>query len=573
MHQLIMSWGNTVLTTVRTYPGRSFLGLIAMVMVLKLIIGILSPAPTEEFSAENSDASTAVEYLAVQPEIFGVWEPEGSQVLLGLVETSQETDLLAEVGGTLEQVLVRVGQTVESGQVLATYKTRLNTSQVDYQNASLALQNTIDTSRYSTTNAEQTLANLKQQLDYSRRSTEAQLNATTTSLRQNLLSSDNESEEIIEYLDRFWGISAQYFSIYTDGRDQVGALDTVGRTNQKSALRKFLRSFETRPVLDDAADLATLTQNRISILQTIRTLLQDQLDLVDASSFTTSFTEDSLSAVRSTTQGYLEANENYLSTITNALAAWESLERSVALEISNLERSVEASETALKLTIAQGEQSIQQAQNQLNLSQVSQQKLTVTAPFSGRITQVPVKAGQQVSVGSKLLSLTNQEGALKVVTDVTARELVRLQAQSSIVVEIDGREFSAEYWNISGRLEPRTQRTPIEIILPSAANAQVVVGQLARVQLPFFATEKNFVSLSSISFESQSPYILTVNDAGKVQSTPLELGAVLGDGVIVQSGLEKNQPFLPIFNDQFLGKYIRLQDISTSPTANPSPQQ
>ena len=112
-----------------------------------------------------------------------------------------------------------------------------------------------------------------------------------------------------------------------------------------------------------------------------------------------------------------------------------------------------------EVAIAQAQ--VDLAQASLEQLQVQRQKMTLAAPIAGMVTSLPIRAGENVQPGTKLLTLANL-GDIHLSLYVPESQLGRVRVGQSVNVTVDGlsgRTFAGKVYFIS----PRAEYTPASV--------------------------------------------------------------------------------------------------------------
>lgn len=109
-----------------------------------------------------------------------------------------------------------------------------------------------------------------------------------------------------------------------------------------------------------------------------------------------------------------------------------------------------------QLAVAQ----LDSARAQLALARAGMSSHTLSAPFSGTITQAPTGVGAVVSAGQQLFGLVDTS-TLKLATTVSEAEANLLAKGMEIRVSTEGGELAGRVTAILATLDPRTRRVPV----------------------------------------------------------------------------------------------------------------
>jgi len=167
--------------------------------------------------------------------------------------------------------------------------------------------------------------------------------------------------------------------------------------------------------------------------------------------------------------------EQATATTTNLRSRYQRLEQMVAEELATQEE------------IQSARSDLASAEAEEGLARLSLSYTTVTAPFSGRVTQRLVDVGQNVSSGDALFVLADFDPLL-VKVHVPSREFKRLQQDQAVELVLDstGTRLSGRIKLISPIIDPTSGTIKITVEVPDYPQG-TRPGEFAQVQI---VTEK-----------------------------------------------------------------------------------
>jgi RND family efflux transporter MFP subunit len=163
---------------------------------------------------------------------------------------------------------------------------------------------------------------------------------------------------------------------------------------------------------------------------------------------------------------------------------------------------------------------------------------TVTAPYSGYVTDVLVAAGDLATPGRPLVALY-APSALRVIAQVPESLAGRLQSMKPAFLtsaEPGKPPVQASSWTVVSAADPLTHSVEVRAELPAGTQAQP--GQFARLLLPLEASTAQLrIPVRTVLTRSEVNAVYVVDGNGAAHLRQVRLGPVEGEMVMVLSGL------------------------------------
>lgn len=228
----------------------------------------------------------------------------------------------------------------------------------------------------------------------------------------------------------------------------------------------------------------------------------------------------------------INASLTALSAAQDALAA-----KSSAVEVSR--KSLEQGVVGDASDIASAEAALKQAQGALAAARANLEKTIIRAPISGTINSLPLTQGDFVAAFSPAATIANNK-ALEVVAYVTEGDAAQLVVGSQTsVMGPDGASYKGVITRIAPAVDPATKKLEVRIGLPDTTpliNGAAVTVELSR-ESKVIAAGPIAIPLSALKIGTDATVVFTVDDGGALVPHPVTLGTLLGDRVVITSGL------------------------------------
>ena len=180
------------------------------------------------------------------------------------------------------------------------------------------------------------------------------------------------------------------------------------------------------------------------------------------------------------------------------------------------------------------------AQNAIQRARYTLRNATIQAPFDGIVLDVSTQVGQFVSSGSEVVTLLDI-GHVEVRANVPADLIEALEPGRTVSAQTGtGEMLELVLRAILPTEYTTTQARPIllEIVNPGAS---VAVGQSISVDLPVSEPREVVIVPKDALVQYRGGWSVFVNDAGEAAPRPIEIGAAVGGGFEVLSGLRAGE--------------------------------
>lgn len=278
---------------------------------------------------------------------------------------------------------------------------------------------------------------------------------------------------------------------------------------------------------DLAAEIAT-TQAEVRAIRNFLDLIVSALNKgIQTPSMSTAAIATHLAeatAVRTSLTSTLSA----LSTATQNLSASRT-----ALDVArkNLEQGVTGGQAE---DVSAAKAAVKQARGGLAAARANLEKTIIRAPISGTVNSFSLKRGDYVQMSSPVLTVANN-GSLEVVTYVSENDAREIAVGQAASIE----QATGVVTHIAPALDPVTKKIEVRIGVNEPGNlinGQSVLVSITRTKISSNDTSRITIPISAVKVESERTVVFTVED-NTLSAHAIELGALLGDRVVVSAGL------------------------------------
>lgn len=224
-----------------------------------------------------------------------------------------------------------------------------------------------------------------------------------------------------------------------------------------------------------------------------------------------------------------------LATAGDTLASRES-----ALEVA--EKSLAQGVVGDESDIAGAEATLKQAQGALAAARANLEKTIIRAPISGTINSLSLERGDFVSALTPAATIANNR-ALEVIAQVTEGDAAELTVGSETsVTGPDGKAYEGAITKIAPAIDPATKKLEVRIGLAETTpliNGAAVTVELRR-EAKVVSSGPLVIPLSALKIGTESASVFTVEPDGTLLAHNVALGTLLGDRVVITSGLDSS---------------------------------
>lgn len=160
----------------------------------------------------------------------------------------------------------------------------------------------------------------------------------------------------------------------------------------------------------------------------------------------------------------------------------------------------------------------------LALAQKNFQNTTITAPFSGVVSQKSVGPGDVVQPGSPMYTIV-EPSSMRLEASVPSDQLSMVRLGTDVAFSVTGypnREFHGKVARVSPSVDPATRQVQIIISIPNPGNT-LVGGLYADGRISSATRHGIVVPLTAVDTRLQRPAVLKVHN-GKVERVDVALG-------------------------------------------------
>ncbi len=381
----------------------------------------------------------------------------------GVVESANKISLNFKTTGRVSEVKVKLGDNVQTGQILASLEARALRSRIADAQASLQQAQ----ANYDKVKAGASIQDVSVS-ENNLREKETALIASQNDL-ENLLS---KKETELKSLKSTLLITLNNEIVIAEGSMETvnnilansDAQETLGSSNPQYLI-KALNSQEAANAATDSSRLAifalettnsdeqiiTAADNLVSVLDQVKVSLQDTLNVLENTPTSYNLSETELDTFKSSIKAEQVKNNTSrinvntsLSNFSNKKAVYEELVSSAEDAVNKAEKALAVAQSQLDLKKAPArefdlrlyEAQIKQAQANLSLAQSNFEDTIIKAPSTGVITKINYKVGEQSSLAEPALEMIS-EANFEIKVDIPESDIAKVQVGQKADITLD----------------------------------------------------------------------------------------------------------------------------------------
>lgn len=182
---------------------------------------------------------------------------------------------------------------------------------------------------------------------------------------------------------------------------------------------------------------------------------------------------------------------------------------------------------------------IKQALGSLRSAQAAYEKTLVRSPISGEVNAFYLRANEYIGMNAPAAVVANNN-ALEITTSVSEEERALIAIGNKVTVNDT---LGGTITRIAPAVDPQTGKIEIKISVDDEKATTLENGTTVSLELQGAGVETQNpdlrIPLRALKITAEGPTIFTVKDDGALESHSVTLGALIGDVVVVESGIDK----------------------------------
>ncbi len=226
-------------------------------------------------------------------------------------------------------------------------------------------------------------------------------------------------------------------------------------------------------------------------------------------------------------------------TLEQQLAEAEAFHRQAVVDAQSAE-ALFGKRSITRQNLIQARTNLEVASARLASARLAREKSTIRAPWSGHVAARHVEQGDYLQPGQPVVGLV-ADARLKVRAPVAATDAPLVEAGRPVEVMVEGfgdEVFVGEIVRVGATLDASSRTMDVEALIDNP-EGRLKAGMYGRMRFPRKSYEAALlVPLSALLDSEAGKYLYRVDQTGVVERVEPGLGAIVGEEVIVETGLE-----------------------------------
>ncbi len=453
---------------------------------------------------------------------------------VGNVAPASDIELTAQTTEEVAEVLVKKGDKVKAGDVIA----KLDTTTIDYniklQEANL--KTTKKSNKYNISDAKRGYENYKDTIDQG-------LNASLESARSQMESAEKALNDAKEKYDEAKktvedGSHENIQSLYLQREQAYRAYNSARDTasDAYSYYREARDAYLTAQSKADAATAAgeanaTSLQATASQLKSAMQSAETQMNSADRSVTSAKGSyDDACTAYNNAKKSILNNLED---AIESAQTSYDTAAKNFEITKLQVNQQLESYEAAYDKTKALSD--VSAAEIQLAQLKASREDYIIKAPASGTVTSLPLKKGETITMGMPMAEISDLDGMqVEIKVDEYTVKNVKISDPVKIYIDALEKEYEGTLVEVDKTATVEGGVSYFNAKVSFTPDEEVKSGMSVEVKVTR-VNEPDAVSVTQNSLQyrdDNTAYVYVKDESGKLTEKSLTLGA--SDGVYVQ---------------------------------------
>ncbi len=304
----------------------------------------------------------------------------------------------------------------------------------------------------------------------------------------------------------------------------------VTLANERGQLESILSSASS--LSNAPSNVDTAIDSMTAYAQTVQTFVNDLVTAVNEA-------QPNQSMSNATIAGYQVSVGAARSEVVAAIGSLAAAKSAYDNAQSGAQTASNTATAGSQNDIASAQANVKQALGALDAAKANLEKTIIRSPISGTIVSLAISRGDFVSSFSQVADVSNPS-ALEIDTNVTSDDAKTLSVGGAAVINDTTKGVIT---SVAPALDPTTGKILVKVGITGSQSSltdgdtvSVSLSRAASAAQPTHALKSIVIPIAAAKITPQGPIVFTVASSTLV-SHPITLGSILGDHVVVVSGL------------------------------------
>ncbi len=267
--------------------------------------------------------------------------------------------------------------------------------------------------------------------------------------------------------------------------------------------------------------------------------------------------------------------------LSASLTAWKTTISGAHSSLSGASQALTAAEMGLNTSsssqgsTAQAQISVAQA-GVTNL-QAQLAKTIIRSPISGKVSALPLRAGELATPGTLLATVVGNDSGLEIKAYVSAEDLSRIQVGAPVAIQSQVQDngsgnqsaIKGTVSNVAPSVDATTKKAEVDIDVANGPTSGLVIGQNVSVSItPLGAAAGKpatsgpttyLLPIQNVKIVPGEAYVFTVDQDSKIKRNDVTLGKIQGDFIEVTAGLVDGMQIVTPVYELDAGQTVKVQ--------------
>ncbi|MFQ5661697.1 MAG: efflux RND transporter periplasmic adaptor subunit [Candidatus Paceibacteria bacterium] len=457
-------------------------------------------------------------------------EKESPLSIIGEVISENEVTIKTEASGGIIGVYVQVGDFVQKGRIIAevensSERAAVLKAQGAVEQAEAVLAKTIQGSR------QEQISILELKLKQADELLDEAKQATLNTLRSEFATAD---DAVRNKVDQFFSNPRS-----TDPKLSFATVNSQLKIDiefQRFAIGKTLSEWneELSSVEADSDLFENLKTAEINLTE-IRDFLDDTATAVNSLTPSSNLSQTTIDAWKA---AVLTGRTNVNTSLSDISGAKDNLNNKIAAYDIAKKQQEQGFAGGREEDVIAAEAALKQAQGTLSQAQAGLEKTIIRSPISGTINDIDIEEGDFVSTFESAAVVSNSD-ALEITAFITEDDKRAINVGAEALIED---RFIGVVSEVAPALDKATKKIEIKVAIVNPETGflegESVELEVERSFTVDESTKEIIVPISALKVGTDDIFVFSVNEINTLVAHPVSVGSIVGNGIIVFSGID-----------------------------------
>jgi multidrug efflux pump subunit AcrA (membrane-fusion protein) len=504
-----------------------------ILIILIIVVAIVAIASFIISYNNNKDNDDIVEQALKEVSLVSIQDLQEKSIplsLIGEVASKNEVIIKTQAQGEITGIFVKVGEFVEKGRIIAEIEN------LSMRGAMLQAQGAVDSAEAILAKTQQGVRveqisilelKLKQADDLLNEEKQSVINT----LRSEFATADDVARNKVD----------QFFSNPESTNPQLSFTATNSQLKtdiefERFVIGKMLKSWSNElNNLNIEDDLFNSLNNAKQNIMIIRDFLDDTAIVVNQLAVNSNLSQTTIDGWKT---AVLTSRTNINTSLSDISSAKNNLNNKIISYDIAKKQYEEGLAGGRQEDVLQAQAGLKQAKGALRQAQSALEKTIIRASISGIINNINIEKGDFVSLFEPVITISNHN-ALEITAFITEDDKKNINTGAKVIIENKFEGFVSE---IAPALDKKTKKIEIKITIVDSKTDFFIEGESVELEVErSFVVDDNtkeiIAPISALKITVDGIFVFNVDENNILKEHKVSIGSVVGDGIIIFSGI------------------------------------